>query len=464
MGESLPIRPNVFAASLITLVALAAFAVPSMIGLEPHVVRGLALVLFAIGLYATQAVPEAVASLTFFTVAMLTGVAPATAVFQGFQSTALWLVFGGLVIGVAVERTGLGAYIAHRVTSRFGTRYPQLVVGMVVIGVVLCFIMPSTMGRVMLMVPLVVAICDKLGYARGSKGRSGLLLALACGTWMPSAGILPANLPNMVLSGMAEQLYGLHLTYGSYFLLQFPIAGLARATLIVVLVLWLYPEKSRARDISEDGGEPLSTNGRWMAAALLITLAFWATDFLHHISPAWIALACAVFCLWPRPGLVPMREFSTRVNFASVIYVAGILGLAAVLVSTGGNKTLGTWLIHHLPLSPGADFQNFYSLVVAGMAVSATATAPNVPAILGPLSADLAHASQLPLLTVMMTQVVGYSTVLLPYQAPPIIVAMQLAGVPMREGARITLILAVVSLVGLIPLNFLWWKLLGYFP
>lgn len=464
MRGRFPLRAHVAAAGVTTTVALVLFAMPSLARLDPHVVRGLALALFVIGLYATQAVPEAVASLAFFAIAMLAGVAPASAVFQGFQSTALWLVFGGLVIGLAVDRTSLGAYIAHRVTSRLGTRYPQLVVGMVVIGVLLCFVMPSTMGRVILMVPLIVAICDKLGYGPGSRGRNGLLLALACGTWMPAAGILPANVPNMVLSGMAEQLYNVHLTYGSYFLLQFPAVGLARAVLIVFLVLRLYPEKSRARELSEADAEPLGKDGRWMTVALLITLGFWATDFLHHISPAWIALACAVFCLLPRPGLVPFREFNTRINFASVVYVAGILGLAGVLVSTGGAKTLGAWLIHHLPLEPGADFRNFYSLIVVGMAVSATATAPSVPAILGPLSADLAHATQLPLLTVLMTQVIGYSTVLLPYQVPPVVVAMQLAGVPMREGARITLALAVISLLVLIPLNFLWWKLLGYFP
>lgn len=463
MRGALTIRPNIATATVTTAVALFLFAVPSQLGMEPEVGRGLALVLFAIGLYATQAVPEAVTSLAFFVIAMLTGVAPADAVFQGFESTALWFVFGGLIIGVAVERSGLGNYLATRVTRRLGTQYQQLVVGMVVIGVLMCFLMPSTMGRVMLLVPLVVAICDKLGYEAGSKGRNGLLLAMACSTWMPAAGILPANLPNMILSGTAETLYGLQLTYGSYILLHFPVVSLARAVLITLLVLWLYPERSRARDIRAEPAEPLGRDGRWMAAALVVTLAFWATDFAHGISPAWIALACAVFCVWPRPGLVPIKDFNTRVNFASVVYVAGILGLAAVLISTGGAKLIGGWLIQHLPLEPGADFRNFYSLILLGMTVSATATAPSVPAILGPLAADLAQATDLPLTTVLMTQVIGYSTVLLPYQVPPIVVAMQLAGVSMREGARITLTLAAASLLVLIPLNYLWWRLLGYF-
>ena len=92
------------------------------------------------------------------------------------------------------------------------------------------------------------------------------------------------------------------------------------------------------------------------------------------------------------------------------------------------------------------------------------ATMPGVPAILVPIAADLSSASGLELRTVLMTQVVGFSTVWLPYQVPPIIVGMQLAGVPMSAGIKITALIGLISLVILNPLVALWWQILGYLP
>ncbi len=53
-----------------------------------------------------------------------------------------------------------------------------------------------------------------------------------------------------------------------------------------------------------------------------------------------------------------------------------------------------------------------------------------------------------------MLQVPGFSTPLLPYQAPPLIVAMQLAH--LRSAEAIKLVGAI-----LLPLDYLWWRALG---
>lgn len=117
-------------------------------GVEAGAMRGGALVLVTIALYATGVLPEAITALAFFALAMLLAVAPPVIVFAGFTSTAFWLVFSGLVIGVAVDRTGLGTRLADAVISRLGGDYARLVAGVIAVGVLLAFVMPSTMGRI----------------------------------------------------------------------------------------------------------------------------------------------------------------------------------------------------------------------------------------------------------------------------------------------------------------------------
>ena len=64
---------------------------------------------------------------------------------------------------------------------------------------------------------------------------------------------------------------------------------------------------------------------------------------------------------------------------------------------------------------------------------------------------------------VLMTQVVGFSTILFPYQSGPLIVGMQLCKEPLRELLKITVPLTLISLLVLMPLDYLWWWLTGQF-
>ena len=89
-------------------------------------------------------------------------------------------------------------------------------------------------------------------------------------------------------------------------------------------------------------------------------------------------------------------------------------------------------------------------------------TLPAVPAVLTPLSDNLAQVTGLPVQTLLMMQVVGFSTVMLPYQAPPIVVGMQLSGERLVHAAKICLTLALITVAILLPLNFFWWKLLDW--
>lgn len=460
------ISPSNIIAAVTTLSALILVLIPTPEGVSPTVMKGAALGLFAVGLYATVAIPEYLTALAFFTIAMIFGVAPPDVVFSGFHSTAFWLVFGGLIIGAAVQKTGLGAKLATAITTRLTGGYAMLVFGLALVGIALAFVMPSTMGRVVLLIPIVVALCDHIGYEPGSRERTGLILAMACGTWMPSSAILPSNVPNMVLIGVAENLFGITFNYGEYMLTNLPVNGLLKAALIIGIVMFMFPAdpEKQTKDVKETANPPLSIDGKKLALILALTLGFWVTDVFHHISPAWIAMAAAIICLWPGIALINGDDLKTKVNFPSTLYTAGILSLGALLVETGAGDWMGGWLLAHLPLSPDAPLQSFYSMIGLGVAVNMASTAPSVPAIVGPLADELATMTGFPLKTVLMTQVIAYSTVILPYQVPPLIVAMHLGGVSMRDGAKMTLALAIVSVIILIPLNYLWWGWLGLIP
>lgn len=457
--------PGRLIAVVTTVAAVALYFAPIPDGMTPMALQGAAVCLFAIGLFATGAMPEYLAALMFMTVAMILGVASAPVVFAGFYSTAFWLLFAGVILGVAVHKTGISARLVSVVAERFATSYLSLVVGMVTVGIVLSFLMPSSMSRMIIIVPMVAALCDEIGFEPGTNERTGLILTAVAGAWMPATAILPANVPNMVLAGVAEREFGITFTYGHYLLTQFPVNGLVKTVLMVGVTFLLFPPRkgSRVKPVERRASVPLNADGRRLAVILTLTIGLWATDFLHHISPAWVGMAAAIACMIPGFGSLTGDDFKTKVNIPSTIYVAGILGLGAVLVDTGAGAYVGDWLLKHMPLSPDAPFTSFMALIGLEIAVNMASTAPSVPVIVGPLAQQISEMTGFPVMLVLMTQVIGYSSILLPYQAPPLIVGLHLGGVALKDGIKITVAVTLLSLIVLSPLNYLWWGFLGLF-
>ena len=180
------------------------------------------MVLLALGLWVTGALPLYLTALLLFALATALAVAPPAVVFAGFASSALWLVFGGLVIGNAVQATGLGRRLVGLVAGHVGGSYRRIIHATLVLSVGLAFLIPAAMGRIIILIPIVAALADQLGFGRGRPGRTGMLLAVVLGTVVPAFAILPANLPNMVLLGVAETLHDQRITYVDYLLLHFP--------------------------------------------------------------------------------------------------------------------------------------------------------------------------------------------------------------------------------------------------
>jgi di/tricarboxylate transporter len=85
-----------------------------------------------------------------------------------------------------------------------------------------------------------------------------------------------------------------------------------------------------------------------------------------------------------------------------------------------------------------------------------------VPVVLGPLAGPIAEATGMPLISVLMTQIVGLAAILLPYESAPVMVAIQLANVGLGPATRLTLLLGSLTLLVLTPLAYLWWRFLGY--
>lgn len=135
--------------------------------LLPSLIVGVTIVLWA-----TSLLPEFITALLFFTAAMTARIAPPEVIFGGFASSAFWLVFSGFVLGVAIRKTGTADRAARALSAKLTDSRVLMVASVVLLSYATAFVMPSNMGRIALLMPIVAAMAKRAGIPDGS--RAGL--------------------------------------------------------------------------------------------------------------------------------------------------------------------------------------------------------------------------------------------------------------------------------------------------
>ena len=446
--------------SVLACVVLALMPVPE--GTTPAIMRTAAAVVLAIGLWSSAVLPAYYVALVFMLLAMLFAVAPAGVVFSGFASGAFWLVFGGLVISLAVRKTGLGGRLVETILRRVSLSYVSVIYGMFMVAVMLDFVIPAASARVTLLVPIAMALAERLGFAPGSKGFTGLVMAAATGTLCPAFALLPANVPNMALYGAVESAYGFGWTYGDYFILHFPVLALASILVYPPMICMLF------RDTPKPSTAALPT-GRWsrhekiLFALLIGALVLWMTDFAHGIAPPWVAVAVALILAAPKIGLMPPKALSQEIDYGACLFIAGIIGLGAVATHSGLGAEIARDLLAVVDLTPGEGARHLATMTGIAWVVNMLTTLPAGPAVLTPMAQAMAEASGWPINGVVLTQVASWAIFPLPYMAPPIVVSMALSGVRPGPVAKMLLCYMALGIVIILPLHYMWGRYIGVF-
>jgi di/tricarboxylate transporter len=448
--------------ALLAAIAIAIALQPPPAG-APNTMIGFAIVAFTVALWATTALPALHSGAIFFVLALATGVAPTIPLLSGFWSNAAALVFGGLVIGGAAERSGLGRYVARALMGGLAT-YPRLITGILIGSGALSFLVPTTMGRLAITIPILIAAAKEAGYDPGSRGYNGMMLTAVAGNYLTSYSILPSNLTNVIALGALEGLGGPTIQYGHYLLMCLPVLGIVKGILFIAAICLLF--RAPAPQMATNGDTPhiLGAPARRLAMLLGVTVLLWVTDFIHHIKPGWIALAAGLVCLLPGLGLARIEEMVDVNKFTSVFSLAAVLGVATVLTHSGAGAMIASGLTAFVPPSGASPGYGFMLIAVAASAIAVCATVVGSIAIVTPTLPGIEAATGLPLPAGLIAELVGLQSVFFTFEAVPIMVGLIMGRVAASAAMRLLIPLALTGLAIVAPLQILWLKLLGVMP
>lgn len=415
----------------------------------------------ALALFATRLLPEVVTALGCFLAFLMVDAAPNAVIFSGFTSGGFWLLFAGLIVGTAISVTGLGRQFALRIFQKTGDSYIKAALLLALSGLGLGLLVPATMPRIIILMPVALSLSNTMGYEIGSRGHVGLTVTGAIATLLPTYAILTANLPTIIHFGAFETLYDIKPSYARYFIEQAP-ANAVRFMVLLVLMLPFASARSDKKSVL-DAPMPFTYTQRKLLILLGSAILFWALDTFHGIAPAWVALLLATVLLIPGFGILDSNVMKTKIDISPAFFIAAVFAISAVAQHTGLGTILADRLIPVLRLGDGSDLRDLYSVFGLSTVLSHLTTSPAAPAILAPLAGAIAAETGWSIETIATAQVLGISTPLLPYQAPPLIIAMALAKIPMMALLRVCLLLAMAVAVIGVPITYFWWSYLGMF-
>ncbi len=476
---------------LVALVAMAAiFALPTPPELTTAGHRMLGILVFAVIVWLTETVSYPVSATVIASLMLLClGFAPDAQhagkllgtggalkmTFDGISSSGTVLVGAALFLAAAMMHTGLDKRIALFILSRVGAKTNRILAGMIFVGFVLAFFVPSTTARVGCIVPIVLGIISAFGMKTGSRFAALLMIATVQAASIWNIGIKTAAAQNMVALGFIEKQLNATITWLEWFIAAAPYAVLMSIILYFVCLKLLPPETMEV----EGGDEavrkakvalgPMKSSEKKLLAISVGLLFFWVTEkILHPIDTTTTTILAITLMFMPGIRIMTWKEAQARISWGTLVLFGIGISMGSALLSTKA----AAWLANELSVAFGLAGMSLF-LVFAILALflivvhigfaSATAVASSMIPIMIAVLQSLGLPGANIVGIVMVLQFVVSFGFILPVNSPQGILAFATDTFTARDCIRIGLPLTVIGYLLLLVFAATYWRALGIF-
>jgi solute carrier family 13 (sodium-dependent dicarboxylate transporter), member 2/3/5 len=306
--------------------------------------HAIAISLFLILGWATEALDHGLTGLIGCYLFWASGTVRFDQAFSGFADDTPWFLLGAILFGTMAAKSGLARRLAYGITIRLGVSYSRLLLALILSDFLLTFLVPSGMARVTIMAAVAIGLIQAFGFGIGSNIGRGMFLILTYTAGVFDKTII-AGAAAITGRGIMENLGHAQVLWSRWLVAYLPSDIL---TILVAwrLTLWLYPPESASlpggrqyleRELREAG--PWTGMEKRTLALMLAAIAFWATDFLHHISPSMIGLGIGLMGVLPFMRILDVDDVK-RLNFLQLFFVAAAVSMGKVLSATKGLDVL----------------------------------------------------------------------------------------------------------------------------
>jgi len=444
----------------LALLTAAVVLAPAPAGLTPEGQRVLAVVVLAIALWGTDALPPGLTGVVVIVALVGLGAVPSLRdALTGFAEPIVFFLIGVLTMGMAVARSGLAERIA-RVFLRHARGRPGLLYWqMLLLFPLLTLLLPSATTRSGILVHAYDHALTQSQVPRGAPLARAIMLALNSTNRLASTMLLTGGITPVVAAGLIGGL-----SWSRWFvLMSVPYLALLAVGAVLIYARHAHGFPDRLPEPERGPRTPLTAVELRALSITLGAAALWLTDALHHWHPAIPALLAWACLLAPGLGALSWRDFERDMSWASVFVIASSLSLAQALITTGAGGWLAGLLVRATP-----DLGHGPTSVAVALLVAAAAVRLLVPNITGFLATTIPVAMAVgaatgisPVVCGLVVTIAGDAVLYYPAQSASSLVVYERGHLTAPEilgfGVVMTLAAALVVLGVALP----YWALVG---
>lgn len=470
------------------LVLLAIIAIPTPEGLPIAGQRMLGILVFSVIVWMTEAISYPVSAAVIMSlIAFLLGISPdvakpaeilgtskaLTIALGGFSNTALALVGGALFLAAAMTHTGLDKRIALVVLSKVGARTNRVLAGVILVGFILSFFVPSTTARVSCMVPIVMGIIAAFGVQKKSRFAAIMMIATAQADSIWNVGIKTAAAQNMIALGFIEKMLGKTITWMDWFIAAAPYAVIMSIVLYYLLLKLMPPEvdeiqggkEAIAKAMADLG--PMRADEKKLLSISLILLFFWATEkIVHPFDTSSTTIAAISLLLLPGIGVMTWKDAQSKIPWGTLILFGVGISLGSAILSTKAAAWLAKIIVtvfglQTLPaLTILAILSAFLIVIHLGFASATALAAAMIPILISILQGVQTQGINVIGMTMVLQYVVSFGFIL-PVNAPQNMIAYGTDTFEVRDFIKTGIPLTIIGYITILILGATYWKWLG---
>ncbi|WP_037586538.1 DASS family sodium-coupled anion symporter [Stenoxybacter acetivorans] len=486
---------------LVALLAVLLMPTPEGLSVSGH--RMLAILIFAVIVWLTEAISYEVSSVIVLAlIALLVGFAPEVVLdkastlvsesdkflgtskamniaLSGFSNSAWALVAGATFLAAAMTYTKLDRRIALLTLNTIGTSTKRILIGVIVVTIILSFFVPSATARVACIVPIMTGIIAAYGVDNRSRIAVGIMIMVAQATSVWNVGIQTSAAQNLLTVGFMDNIIGSRVSWLDWLKAGAPWSVIMSVVLFFVILKMLPPEADNVPGGKEAVEKELKGLGPMPGAQLrllivMITLLFfWATGGkLHNIDTTTSTAVGLAILMIPGIGVINWKEVQKRAPWGTILVFGAGISLGTALLRTGAGKWMGDWIVHSAGLEAMSPFMIFavlaaFLIIIHLGFASATALCSLFMPIMivmlhtiGATNTALTPDVQLGL-SMLLGFVVSYGFIL-PINAPQNMVCLGTDTFTAKEFAKVGIVVTIIGYLLMLVMALVYWPLLGW--
>ena len=440
---------------------------PAPEGLAPTAWRAAALAALMAVWWSTEALPIPATAMLPLAAGPLLGIVPVERAGHGYGSSTIFLILGGCLLALALERWQLHRRIAYFVVLRSGASARRLVLG-VMSATAFVSMWVSNTSTTLMMLPVAVSIAGLVApdHEHADRERrnfsTAIVLSVAYAATIGGLATLIGTPTNALAVAFMEQTYGVRPSFAEWLVFGVP------CTLVLLFATWWVlvafshpfrlPDIVRARDLVRAElhalGPPTVPERRVGIIGIAAAMAWVASPWLKtlpglgSLSDMGIAMLAGLALFMvpagvPGGGTLLQGADFRRVPWDTLFLFGGGLALAALIQDSGLSSHMGELLGGVAGLPPLA-----VTAVVVAVIILWTEFTSNVAtaATFMPILAAMATATGQPVLDLVVPAAVAASCgFMLPVGTAPNAIVYGSGRVPMRDMMRAGLVVNILS-------------------